>query len=77
MFQAAILPYKQKVRIFEMPPIQLLICKTKASFVPNSKPLPRLADVSTVLWQQELKLKNFSQRRSKKRENVWDKKNHK
>ena len=35
--------YKQKVRIFEMPPIQVLVYKIKASFVPNSKSLPRLA----------------------------------
>ena len=37
MFGAAILAYKQ-VRVFEMLPIQFLIYKIKASFVPNSKP---------------------------------------
>ena len=43
VFEAAILAYKQKVMIFEMPPIQVLIYKVKASFLPNSKSLPRLA----------------------------------
>ena len=39
VFEVAILSYNQKVRIFEMPPIQFLIYKIKASFVPNWKPL--------------------------------------
>ena len=41
VFEAAILAYKQKMRISEMPQIQYLVYKIKASFIPNSKPLPR------------------------------------
>ena len=48
MFEAAILAYKQIVRIFEMPPIQFLICKVKASRLPNSKSLPRLVQFLDV-----------------------------
>ena len=50
--EAAILANKQKARVFEMAPIQFLICKINVSFVPNSKPLPRLVQllhVSAVL----------------------------
>ena len=39
VFEAAILANKQKMRIFEMLPIQFMICKIKASFVPSSRPL--------------------------------------
>ena len=42
MFKAAILAYKQKVKIFEMDPNQFLLYMNKASFVQNSKPLPYL-----------------------------------
>ena len=38
MFEAAILVYKQKVKIFEMLPIQFLIYEIKGSFLPNSMP---------------------------------------
>ena len=54
MFEAAILVYKQKVKIFEMPLIQFLTYKIKASFVPNSKParLAQFLPVSTVLLNE-------------------------
>ena len=51
VFEAATLACKQKVIL-----IQFLIYKIKASFVPNSKPLPRLAHflhVSDVLFIQK------------------------
>ena len=52
MFEAAILAFKQKVKFFKIPPIQFLVHKKNASFVPSSKPLPRLEQflyVSAVL----------------------------
>ena len=54
VFGAAILAYKEKTRILKMHPIQFLIFKIKALFVPNSKPLPCFAQfrhVSAVLYQ--------------------------
>ena len=42
IFEAAILTNKPKVRMLEMVPMQSFTYKIKASFVPNSKLLPRL-----------------------------------
>ena len=43
VFEAAILAYKQKIGILEMPPIQFLIYKMIVSFVQNSKSLQHVA----------------------------------
>ena len=52
MFEAAIMTYKQKVRTFEIPPVQVFIYKIKTSFVQYSRPLPRLAQFLPVSAKQ-------------------------
>ena len=49
LFEAVILPHEEKERIFERLPNQFLIFIIKASFVPNSKPSPHLAQFLHVV----------------------------
>ena len=49
MFEVAMLAYKQKVKIFRIPPNQFLIFMVKASFVPKFQALTTISTVFTCI----------------------------